>query len=113
MLSVSTRTVFNPEMSFGSVCWVESQLSSPHACDFSAHKLFLSSWAQVPSFCLFLYPREQWKNQSPVFGCRDAFLPGESQTISTTGPGMFTGGQVLESFLPVGKMGTGSFPFFP
>lgn len=116
ILSVGTRAVFSSlltEMSFGSMYWVESQSSSPHACDCSPHSPFFSSWAQVPSFFLFLYPSEQWKKQSPVFGCRDAFLRGESQTMSTTGLGIFTGGQVLESFWPDGRMGTGSFSLFP
>lgn len=116
ILLVGTRAVFSSlltEMRFGSMYWVESQSSSPHACDSSPQSLFVSFWAQVSSFCLFLYPSEQWKNQSPVFGCRDAFLPGESQTISTTGLGIFTGGHVPESFLPVGRLGMGSFSFFP
>lgn len=69
---------------------------TPRACCSSPHSPPLSGCAQVPSFCLFLHPREQWKNQSPVLGRRDAFLSSESQTISTTGPGIFTGGHILE-----------------
>lgn len=66
-----------------------------HDCCFSPRSPFLSGGAQVPSFFLFLHPREQWKNWSPALGLRDAFLLGESQTTSTTGPGIFTGGHIL------------------
>lgn len=93
MLPVGARAVFSSlmtEMSSGSTCWVESH----HVCCSSSCSPSLSGWAQVPSICLFFHPRQQWKNQSPVFGRRDAFLPGESQTISTTGPGIFTRGHI-------------------
>lgn len=116
-LPVGARTVFSSlmtEMSSGSTCWVESQpsLTMPAALHPTAP---LSGWAQVPSFCLFLHPREQWKKQSPVFGCRGAFLPSESQTISTTGPGIFTGGHIAregkKGFLDSWENGEGKLSF--
>lgn len=89
---------------------------TPLACCSSPHSPPLSGCAQVPSFCLFLHPREQWKNQSPVLGRRDAFLSSESQTISTTGPGIFTGGHILggkKGFLASWENGEGKLSFFP
>lgn len=92
-LPAGTRAVFSSLMTKMSSMWKANPYSS---CLLPFSPQLLSLWLSPSSFlCLFLHPGEQWKNQSPVLGCRDAFLPRESQTISTSGPGIFTGGHIL------------------
>lgn len=93
MLPVGTRAVLSSLMTKMSSMWKARPYSS---CLLLFSPQLLSLWlSPSSSLCLFLQPSEQWKKQSPVLGCRDAFLPRESQTISTAGPGIFTGGHIL------------------
>lgn len=99
MLPVGTRAVLSSLMTKMSSMWKARPYSS---CLLLFSPQLLSLWlSPSSSLCLFLQPSEQWKKQSPVLGCRDAFLPRESQTISTTGPGIFTGGHILGRKKPV------------
>lgn len=77
------------------MCWLESQ---PSLTVLDLHPTALLPLVGIESLlsACSCFVSAQGEVDKPELGRGDAFPPGESQTISTRGQGVFTGGNIVK-----------------